>query len=62
MKCEHEALCMVQFDLLPPSRTPKEGQTYFLSLALNNDKKTYMKTNTRPLIYIEKQRFGPVFL
>ena len=50
MKCEHEALCMVQFDLLPPSRTPKEGQTYFFSLALNNDKKTYMKTNTRLFI------------
>ena len=28
----------------------KEGQKYFLSLALNNDKKTYMKTNTRLLI------------
>ena len=38
----------------------REGQKYFFSLALNNDKKTYMKTVENEHIYREKERFGPV--
>ena len=35
--------------------TPKEGQTYFFSLALNNDKKTYQYENDyKALVYREK--------
>ena len=47
----------------------KLGQKYFFRLALNNEKKTYMKTNTRLLqeptvigswllIYIYRERIG----
>ena len=47
-----------QMDYIFRKRT---GQKYFFSLAVI-DKKTYMKTNTRLLIYMDKQRSGPVFL
>ena len=40
----------------------KEGQKYFVSLALNNDKFLYENEFKAFDIYkIEKQRFGPVF-
>ena len=36
-------------------RTPKEGKTYFFSLALNNDKKTYQYENDyKALVYMKK--------
>ena len=40
----------------------KEGQKYFVSLALNNDKFLYEnKFKAFDIYKIEKQRFGPVF-
>ena len=48
-----------QMDYIFRKRT---GQKCFFSLAVINDKKTYMKTNTRLLKYMDKQRSGPVFL
>ena len=48
-----------QMDCIFRKRT---GQKYFFSLAFINDKKTCMKANTRLLIYMDKQRSGPVFL
>ena len=47
-----------QMDYIFRKRTE---QKYFFSLAVI-DKKTYMKTNTRLLIYMNKQRSGPAFL
>ena len=55
----NELMMRTQMDYIFRKRT---GQKCFFSLAVINDKKTYMKTNTRLLIYMDKQRSGPVFL
>ena len=51
-------LCVLEWILF----SGKEGQKYFFSLALNNDKFLYENEYKAFDIYeIEKQRFGPVF-
>ena len=51
-------LCLLEWILF----SGKEGQKYFVSLALNNDKFLYENEFKAFDIYkIEKQRFGPVF-
>ena len=51
-------LCILEWILF----SGKEGQKYFFSLALNNDKFLYENEFKAFDIYkIEKQRFSPVF-